>query len=139
MEGGAYAVLFNLDPRGKVETTLVLGMKTKAFYVDHPNFVCFRLRWRAFGVEKIVFLHGPFWGSLFYRSIAVLYVVTQRNAMVLPTVLLWLRDDTKNGCEADYSTGYCRYSSQPETIWIGLSTEETEECWALLTSLFSQP
>ena len=71
-------------------------------------------------------------------SIAVLYVVTQRNAMVLPTMLLWLRDDTKNGCEADYSTGHCRYSSQPETIWIGLSTEETEECWAVLSSLFSQ-
>ena len=44
MDGGAYAVLFNLVPRGKVETTLVLGMKTEAFYVDHPNLVCFRLR-----------------------------------------------------------------------------------------------
>ena len=44
MEGGAYAVLFNLVPRGKVETTLVLGMKTEVYYVDDPSFVSFRPR-----------------------------------------------------------------------------------------------
>ena len=83
-----------LDSRAAVPTwtagPLVLCMKTEAYYVNHPNFVCFLPRWCALGL-KIFFLHGPFWVVC---SIAVIYVVTQRNAMLPPTMSRWLRDDT---------------------------------------------
>ena len=83
-----------VDSRAAVPTwtagPLVLCMKTEAYYVNHPNFVCFLPRWCALGL-KIFFLHGPFWVVC---SIAVIYVVTQRNAMLPPTMPLWLRDDT---------------------------------------------
>lgn len=66
MDGGAYAVLFNLVPRGKVETTLVLGMKTEAFMLITPISFVFVSGDVLLWVEKFFFLHGPFWGSLFY-------------------------------------------------------------------------
>lgn len=85
MDGGAYAVLFNLVPRGKVETTLVLGMKTEAFMLITPISFVFVSGDVLLWVEKFFFFTAL---SGVVCSIAVLYVVTQRNAMVLPTMLL---------------------------------------------------